>query len=98
MIRIDADTLKRSIDPVHFYANELLSMPTPRHIRWNNGGLCPFHDDRRPNSFYVNVDTGAFRCFSCGASGGDIFSFIQLRHGFSFREALQKLADEWVYV
>jgi DNA primase len=97
MIRLDADSLKCAIRPTEFYALKLPDMPTPKQARWNNGGLCPFHDDRKPKTFYVNVDTGAFKCFSCGSSGGDIISFVQLRHGLSFREALQKLADEWGY-
>jgi DNA primase len=97
MKRLDVDSLKSAIRPTEFYMLELAGMPNPKQVRWNNGGLCPFHDDRKPNSFYVNVDTGAFKCFSCGSSGGDIISFIQLRHGLLFCEALQKLAKEWGY-
>ena len=56
---------------------------------WN--GLCPFHDDRKPGSFVVNKTTGAFRCFSCGARGGDIIAFHMKRHGIGFTEALNQL-------
>ncbi len=97
MKRLDVDSIKCAIRPAEFYALTLPDMPGPKHARWNNGGLCPFHDDRKPNSFYVNVETGAFRCFACGSRGGDIISFMQLRQGLSFREALRKLADEWGY-
>ena len=97
MKKIDAKTVKQSISPVDFYSHELPGMPAPKRARWNNAGLCPFHDDHRPNSFFVNVDTGTFKCFSCGAGGGDIISFVRFRHGLSFGEALRKLADEWVY-
>ncbi len=97
MKRLDADSVKRAIKPTAFYALQLPGMPAPKRARWNNGGLCPFHDDRNPNTFFVNVDTGAFKCFSCGSSGGDIINFMQLRHGLSFPEALRKLADEWRY-
>uniref|UniRef100_A0A7C3WLZ7 Toprim domain-containing protein n=1 Tax=Dictyoglomus turgidum TaxID=513050 RepID=A0A7C3WLZ7_9BACT len=31
--------------------------------------LCPFHKETRP-SFGVNMETGFFNCFSCGARGG----------------------------
>ena len=94
MKRLDADTVKHAIKPAEFYALELSGMPTPKHTGWSNGGLCPFHDDHRPNSFFINVDTGAFKCFSCNASGGDVISFRLLRYGLSFRETLQELADE----
>jgi len=52
--------------------------------------LCPFHDDRRP-SLRVNIRTGAFRCFSCGAKGGDIVAFHRLKYGLGFRAALRDL-------
>ncbi len=48
--------------------------------------LCPFHPDHHP-SLSVNVRNGAFRCFSCGAHGGDILDFVKLRHGYDFRQA-----------
>ncbi|NCF35853.1 MAG: hypothetical protein GWP56_05620 [Gammaproteobacteria bacterium] len=95
MKKLDASSVKCAVKPIEFYALELPGMPAPKQVRWNNGGLCPFHADRKPNNFYVNIDTGAFKCFSCGIGGGDIISFIQLRYGLSFREALQKLADDW---
>ena len=58
--------------------------------RWN--GLCPFHADRRPGSFVINKRTGAFRCFSCGASGGDVIDFHMQKEAVSFRQALSQLA------
>ena len=97
MKNLDAETVKQAINPSDLFACELPDMGSPKQAHWNNGGLCPFHDDRKPNSFYVNIYTGAFKCFSCGNSGGDILSFVQLRYDLSFREALQKLADEWGY-
>lgn len=33
--------------------------------------LCPFHDDHNP-SFSVNVNTGLWRCYSCGIGGSVI--------------------------
>ena len=78
-----------------FYRSELPTMPPPRGGEWRDGGLCPFHSDKHAGSFRVNLDSGAFTCFSCGAKGGDIIAFIQQRDGLSFREALQKLTNEW---
>lgn len=56
---------------------------------WKNA-LCPFHQDTRP-SLRVRIDTGGFRCMVCGAHGGDVLSFHQLRHGLSFKLAAQQL-------
>ncbi len=54
-------------------------------------GRCPFHDDRSP-SLVVWSDSQNFRCFGCQV-GGDIVAYLQLRHRWSFIEALQHLAD-----
>jgi len=52
--------------------------------------LCPFHDDHNP-SLSVRLDTGGFRCFACGAHGGDVLSFHMQRHGLSFKQAAKDL-------
>ena len=89
------EKVKASIPPADFYRAELPAMPPPRASGWRDGGLCPFHADSRAGSFRVNLETGAFTCFSCGAKGSDIIAFTQLREGLSFPEALSKLANEW---
>jgi DNA primase len=60
-----------------------------------DGGLCPFHDDHNPGSYRVNLDAGAYRCFSCGASGSDIIAYTMDMQGCGFIEALHLLADDW---
>lgn len=87
--------VKAYISPADFYRTELPEMPYPRGGGWRNGGLCPFHADKHAGSFRVNLETGAFVCFSCGTKGGDIIAFIQQRDGLSFPEAVQKLSEEW---
>jgi len=52
--------------------------------------LCPFHNDRHP-SFSVSLKTGAFICFACGISGGDIIDFHMKRHNLSFISACKEL-------
>ena len=89
------ENVKAYIPPAEFYRAELPSMPPPRGGGWRDGGLCAFHADNHAGSFRVNLDSGGFCCFSCGAKGADIIAFIQLRDGLSFTEALRKLADEW---
>jgi DNA primase len=88
--------IKDSIDPYDFYLRELdiCRYGYQSHF-WVVAGLCPFHDDSRAGSFKVNTHTGAFKCWSCGASGGDIISFLQQRDGLEFREALEQLAEQW---
>ncbi|MBI5666669.1 MAG: DNA primase [Chloroflexi bacterium] len=50
---------------------------------------CLFHNEKTP-SMIVNPDTQTFKCFGCGV-GGDILTFAQKYHGWSFSEALQEL-------
>lgn len=56
---------------------------------WKNT-ICQFHDDSKP-SLRVRLDSGAFKCHACGAHGGDILAFHQLRYGLSFVEAAKQL-------
>ena len=88
-------SVKDLISPSDFYRAELPGMPLPRGGGWRDGGLCCFHDDKTTGSFRINLDTGAFVCFSCGAKGADIITFTQLLRGLSFPEALRKLGNEW---
>ncbi len=90
----NADFIKNSVTPFDFYRHELPAAPLKKP-NWNNGGLCPFHADRTPGSFLVNLTTGAFKCYSCGMAGGDIVAFVMALYGLQFIEALAKLADDW---
>ena len=51
---------------------------------------CPFHEDTRP-SLRVRLDTGAFRCMTCGAKGGDVLAFHMQRHRLPFIDAAKAL-------
>ncbi len=53
-------------------------------------GLCPFHEDKSP-SLSVNVISGAFKCFACGASGGDLIAFEMRLKGIDFKTAAKSL-------
>lgn len=52
-------------------------------------GLCPFHGDKRA-SMVVNAVKQSFKCFACGESG-DVITFVMLKEGCSFPEALSRL-------
>ena len=89
------DTIKQNYSPDAYYAKSLLG-------KWGkstgNGwfmwdGLCPFHKDKKSGSLVINRMTGAFKCFSCGASGGDIINFHQKYHFVTFSEALNQLLE-----
>jgi DNA primase len=91
-----ADRIKTTISPAEFYLHEIPSMPTPRRSAgWVDGGFCPFHDDRHKGNFRVNLSTGSFKCFSCGAGGGDIIAFQMRRGDLTFREALESFSHDW---
>ncbi len=53
-------------------------------------GLSPFTNEKTP-SFFVTPERDIWHDFSSN-QGGDIFSFIELVEGISFREALELLA------
>jgi DNA primase len=55
-------------------------------------GLCPFHSEKS-SSFTVTPEKGIYHCFGCGASG-NMIDFIKEIEGFSFAEAVRKLAEE----
>ena len=56
-------------------------------------GLCPFpsHNEKTP-SFSVSQRKQVYHCFGCGESG-NIFTYLQVRRGLRFMEALQSLAQ-----
>lgn len=91
---LSADFVKNALTPHDFYSHELPDARLKRH-GWNDGGLCPFHADNKIGSFRINLITGAYKCFACGAAGGDILAFTMALHGFDFAQALQALADDW---
>lgn len=86
-----AQNIKAILSPVQFYLDELPGLELRRESGWHDGGLCPFHADKHAGSFKINLDNGAFRCFACGASGGDIIDFYRLRYCTSFGMALEDL-------
>ena len=92
--KYDAEIIKAAIAAYVFYQQEL-NAPVLTKAGWNDGGLCPFHNDTRPGSFFVNLHTGAFKCYSCDAGGSNIISFTMLKYNLSFYDALKKLATDW---
>ena len=54
-------------------------------------GLCPFHHEKSP-SFSVSPSKQMYHCFGCGVSG-NVFTFVMEYENYSFREAVELLAD-----
>lgn len=92
---ISAGKVKEIISPATFYEWELGLTTTTKQAGWVGGGLCPFHTDRHRGNFRINLDSGAFKCFSCGTKGGDIIAFTQVRHCLKFKEAVNLLCHHW---
>jgi hypothetical protein len=72
-----------------FFESALGRLTKPNGKSWALG-RCPFHRSKSGRSFSVNIRTGGWRCFGCGAHG-DIVKFVMLRDGLSFKEAAQSL-------
>ena len=53
--------------------------------------LCPFHDDHNP-SLSVNIQSGLFNCYACGAKGS-IFDLYGQIYGLDFRGSIKALAE-----
>lgn len=88
--------LQQSIDQVLERSDlvDIASAFTQLHKRGaEHSGRCPFHEERTP-SFWVNPDKGVYHCFGCGASG-DVITFLQLKQGLDFLEAVEFLADRY---
>jgi len=81
------DEIRQRIDVVDLVSEQVALKRAGRDFV----GLCPFHQEKTP-SFSVSPAKQIFKCFGCGA-GGDVFTFVQLREGVSFIEAMRILAD-----
>jgi len=81
---------RRSLpSPADYYPANVQKLGQANTSGWALG-LCPFHDDNRP-SLSVNLETGAFKCFACGAKGGGIVDFHMKRYGLNFRDTVKEI-------
>ncbi len=74
------------------YQEVILSLLAGREYKINGENLnccCPFHDDKHP-SFGINLQTGAYQCFSCEEKGS-ITDFVAKMLNISNKEA-------WAYI
>ena len=95
-LHYDVATIKLKIAPLHFYLKEQVLDHFKRKSRgWVEAGLCPFHEDSSAGSFWIHLESGAYKCFSCSVKGGDIIAFTMTKYRLSFYEVLVQLANEW---
>src|SRR5215469_12619105 len=78
-----------------FYLRELVKLSRPSR-GWARG-RCPWHKSKSGLSFAVNLDSGGFYCFGCGAKGGDLVDYVRLRDTVDFKSATRKLGA-WIDV
>lgn len=59
------------VDPAAYYSAVCSGRKnkTTTNAGWTDGGLCHFHSDSEAGSYRVNVKTGAYICYACGAKG-----------------------------
>jgi len=91
----DTQTIKKRIDPEVFYGREGVSIGRSNSTGWCSAGLCPFHSDRRAGNFRVNIHSGGFICFACGAKGGDVIEFTRRLYELNFLGALKRLQNDY---
>lgn len=58
--------------------------------RWY-AGFCPFHDDRRKSSLWVDAERNLFGCQACSARG-DVINFLAKLEGWTLPEAIRQMA------
>jgi hypothetical protein len=73
-----------------FFEAELGCQFSRADRRGEVSGPCCFHQSKSGKSFKVNSETGLWYCHGCGF-GGDLYSFVQRRHGLSFLDAAKYL-------
>ncbi|KUG30024.1 hypothetical protein ASZ90_000090 [hydrocarbon metagenome] len=86
---IDKKDVLARLDFRTFYNAELFGLS---EIGKELNAPCPFHDDSGRH-FYVNAETGFYKCQRCNVQG-DVFTFFQERHGVDFKTALARLAEQ----
>jgi hypothetical protein len=78
--------------PAHYYSDEFQELKIKSE--WVKV-RCSFHQDKNP-SLNISMFSGGFKCFACGAKGGDIVAFHMQRYGMSFVETVT-FFGAWIY-
>ncbi|MDA1284393.1 MAG: CHC2 zinc finger domain-containing protein, partial [Proteobacteria bacterium] len=85
------DTVREIIDRISIV--EIIGKYIPLTKKGSNFfGLSPFKNENTP-SFSVSEEKKMYKCFSTG-EGGNVFDFLIKVKGYTFKEALNELADK----
>jgi hypothetical protein len=79
--------VKRDVDLAMLIAYECAGAKPAGPGKWTC--CCPFHDDRTP-SLDIDVVKGLWLCRACNV-GGDAITYMRLRHGLDFKQAIENL-------
>jgi len=82
------DEIRARLPVSHVVARKVSLKRAGRELK----GLSPFKQEKTP-SFFVNDHKGSWFDFSSGQNG-DIFKFVMLTEGWSFPEAVERLAEQ----
>ena len=88
-LNIKNEILSR-LDFNSYYQSQLGNLGKIKSNGWSEALLCPFHDEQKP-SMGVNIISGQFNCFGCGAKGS-IFNFHMKKYDIDFKTSLSELA------
>jgi hypothetical protein len=80
--------------PIDYYRIHFPALPMHTDREWISVRCC-FHDDKHP-SLSLNLISGGFYCFACGAKGGDVVAFHMQRYGVPFAAAVTFMGA-WIY-
>ncbi len=86
--RQTVEDLKRRVDLAELMQSCGLEL---KQVGKNLAACCPWHEDTEA-SLVVNPAKQLFNCFGCQAKG-DVFSFLQLREGLNFPQAIERLRE-----
>lgn len=88
------------MSPSHFHRDrmpsiaDVLARLSLDYGKQNTSGYvqtrCPIHGEQRP-SLSVHLERGNWRCFACGAHGGDALELYRQARGLSFVQAADEL-------
>jgi DNA primase len=81
--------LRQRIDLVSVLSSHIDLKPAGGYLK----ACCPFHEERSPSFMLRRGDTH-YHCFGCGAHG-DAIQFLMHHLRYSFREAVEHLADRF---
>ena len=78
--------------PLDYYRQQFSKLRINKSSDWMKVNCC-FHEDHNP-SLSIHLKSGGFKCFSCGAKGGDVLAFHMQRYGLTFIAAVTAL-EAW---